>query len=513
MSTGLARRASAGFLWNQFNQIVLFGLTFLLSIALTRGLGRIEYGVYASAVTLYSTLLYFCALGLEDAVTVYLPQLLVQGKRAEGASLLRRVFGLRVAILAVIGIVLVFSGPLLRLIFRTTDVAAHTVPLAAYLFASGLGALAISGLAALLRTRTTFIVNSICQAAMLAGVVVVLRAGYGLDGALWMLAAGNFAVALALLAVLSPYMRPLGARFDLRTIRQFAGPVWLTNLTNYALGKEMDILLLGIFAVAAIQIGYYNLAYQLTSAISLILIAGLAGVGQATMSEAVASGDNGRLALIWGVMIKTQVLLAIPLLVFCIAEAPAILARFYGGAYLGAVVLLQVYAGFNIAGRAIGGGVNLTGLYVLRRQKLAMRIRWGGLALNFAGDCLLIPHFGALGAFIATGSTQVLVLSTEMAFLRRSAPIRYPMGFTVRVLIASALAALPWVFFRPTGWVGLIGAGLGYSIVLIIALLITRPFDGQDRQLLAQVSPRLLPAVRFFMRPGSGSGLVTTETS
>jgi len=70
---------------------------------------------------------------------------------------------------------------------------------------------------------------------------------------------------------------------------------------------------------------------------------------------------------------------------------------------------VQVLAGFRIAARLFGGGENAEFLLTLGKVVAVVSFGIGSAVVNIAGDVLLIPHYGAMGAVAATGAANLLV--------------------------------------------------------------------------------------------------------
>jgi len=76
--------------------------------------------------------------------------------------------------------------------------------------------------------------------------------------------------------------------------------------------------------------------------------------------------------------------------------------------------------------------------------------------------------------------------------IRRRTGALAPLGFVLRVMAAAALGTvLALRMPRPPGLLGLIVAAVVAGVVSIIGLRLLKPFDAEDRRLLARLAPRL----------------------
>jgi O-antigen/teichoic acid export membrane protein len=531
----LIRRAPMGYVWNQFASLWLFLASFLFTILATR-LGRDPYGVLAGALTIYNTAVYLAAFGLEDASSVFVPRALAEDGRAAAAAVIRRLALTRVLCLAFVAAAILAGVPLLAhlagQIHQTwaQDLAGANhvpgldvlaAPVAAYVFGTGLMNQFSAIFTALLRTRLTFIVNSLSQVMNLVAVFTALKLGMGVPGVLWGLAASAWLTALAYVFLLAPWWGYRSAGRPV-TVPAF-GPVlrlgwsaWLINIVNGALLKQVIISLFQFFLITTAVIGYFNLAFQLTHAAAYLLIAGLGGVGLAAMSAAYAGNDRPSLAVAWRAVSKVHILLSVPLLAFCFIYARSIVFVLYGAAYAPAAILMQVFLLFNIFYLLAGGNAHQAALYVLGRQRLALITQWAGLALTAGMAYVLIPRAGMFGgpdgALIAIGTGQAATVIAQLIIAWRLLHAKYPIRFSARVVLALIPPLLLAVFVHPRAWlpdhlgsvhvpITLLDLTLSvilFTIVLVIGLAIAKPIEHLDVDLLSQTNPRLRPILSPF---------------
>ncbi len=527
----LIRRAPVSYVWNQLGSMWQFVALFMFNIVVVRGLGN-AYGVLAVALTLFNTLVYFAAFGLEDAASVFVPRTLGDAGRPAMASIVRKLLVTRVLMVGVLSVAIIplilalgnaHSGVAgnINQTLRAGDIAPVILPLALYLSGTGMANLLGAIFTSLLRTRLTFVVNGLSQLANLAGAFAAIRLGYGVGGVLWAVGIVTWATALIYLLLLAP----LGlTRRDTATPPSFApvmrlgGTAWLTNLISGALLKQSVVWVMGFFVIADIIIGRFNLAFQLSHAAAFLLIAGLGGVGLAAMAAAYSGEDRAGLATAWRAVSKVQVLLAVPLLAFVFIHAQSIAVALYGVNNIGVGDLMQIFLVFNIAQRLGGGGSSQAALYVIGKQWLALLTQWIGLIVTVGLALALVPATGliggAAGALIAVGVGQAGVEFAQLILASHYLHRKYPIRFTLRVCLALIPPiALAYLWRHPGGilpipshigalpigrFSDLIVAVIVFAIVLVASLAIARPIEADDVELLAQTNPRLRPILRPF---------------
>lgn len=522
----LLRRAPMAYLWNQLGSIWLYVASFLLTLVAARTLGQERYGVFAVALTLYNTAVYVGALGLDDAATVYVPRAVAERGLSGAARLMRNLLVARSLGLLVVCAVLYWASPPLVAWLQGTDVpgarflaeslrvpdfASLALPLVAYIAGTGVLNLLTTIFTSLLRTRLTLVVGGLAQAANVLLALVAGGLGLGVAGVVAALALVAWAASGVYLLLLWPLLR--GGREQppqpLAPVLRLGGVAWLANLVSGALLKQTAISLLQYAAVTVVSIGYFNLAYQSTHAAALLLIAGLGGVGLAVMSAAQAGAGRPGLGLAWRAVSKVQVLFAVPLLAFTFANAGAIAVLLYGPDFAPVGRLMQVFLVFNIVQRLAGGGSHQAALYVLGRQGWALITQWAGLVATLLLGLALVrstgPLGGPTGALIAVGAGQVGVELAQLALVWRFVRRTYPIGFTLRVgaaILPAVLVSLllPVSSLIPAG-VAVAGFDLSsalnvgvalliFTLLLVAGLLLAKPVEQEDIDLLASVNGR-----------------------
>src|SRR6266516_4784906 len=215
---------------------------------------------------------------------------------------------------------------------RDPVLLSHSTPITVYVLGNGIGGLT--------------------QLALLVLSFFVLQLGWGTNGVLWLFAICSLFNAAAFLFWLTPF---LFERKRLQTYLQAMKPVvqlgisaWLTNLVTGALLKQVSIILLGVYLVSIVQIGYFNLSFQLAHAASLLLVSGFGGVGGAALAAAFVGRNYDRLARSWQALIKIETLLAAPVLVFCLFNAQIIAHALYGANYDAVGTSLVIFLIYNV---------------------------------------------------------------------------------------------------------------------------------------------------------------------
>ena len=513
----LLQRTPVNYLLNQAYSLWVFISLFLLTLIMTRKVSVEQYGVFAIASTAFNTIAYIVAFGLEDTTTTFVPRVLAEHGLAAAARLIRRLLAMRVVILAVSLFIMLFALPSLASLFgaiplptfgdiaiglRDPGLLGHITPIAFWVLGNGIASLLTAVYASIMRMRLVFIVGSLTQLLLLVLSFVTLQMGWGIDSVLWLQAICSLLNAAAFALWQLPLLLTRGSTYTqpMTPVIKLGLSAWLTNLVTGALLKQVSIILLTYFAVSVAQIAFFTLSFQLAHAANLLLVSGFGGVGGSALAAAFVGMNYERLARSWQTLIKIETLLAAPVLVFCLFNAPAIAVALYGNNYSAVGPLLGIFLFFNILTRVLGTTISQSTLYVMQKPRLVVLAQFAGLAAAILFGILLIPHLGPAGALIADGLAQVIMGGLMLLFLWRDLPEHYPLGFTLRLLLAFAIAALPAILWHPTSRVLLTVSGIIFLVIAIVLLVVIKPLSSRDLEMVAEVRPGVVKYLRWFGR-------------
>jgi O-antigen/teichoic acid export membrane protein len=517
----LLQRTPGNYLLNQVYGFWFLISLFLLTIIITRKVPTEQYGIYAITQTAYNTILYIFAFGMEDTTTTYVPRIFAEYGTASAALLVRRLLTLRIITVVIVAAVLLFGmswvATLVAAIplsgaagvaagLRDPVLLSHTTPVALYVLGSSIASLLQAVCAGLMRIRVVFVVGSLTQLAVLGITFIVLQLGWGINSVLWTLAICSLLNATAFIIWQAKFIFTRGATYKqpILPLIRLSFSAWQTNLIQGALLKQISVILLGIFAIstlaASVNTGYFNLSFQLADGANLLLVTGFGGIASAALAAAFVGNNNERLSRSWQALVKIETLLAAPGLVFCLFNSSTIVLALYGNKYVAVGQLFAIFLFFNIFARILGTTINQYALYVTGKARLVVLSEWAGLVAIVVIGVVLIPIYGAAGALIADGVARIITGILMLAFLWNALPRKYPVGFTLRFLLALTLAALPGILWHPTSRI-LLGLSGAIFLVLCIGLLyVIKPLSKEDMTMLSGLNRRLAWYVHWFAR-------------
>lgn len=434
-----------------------------VSVILARNLGPERFGLYALVMALVSFAYVFAQLGIPATVCRYVAELDGKGQPEIAAAVAGR--GLRMGLISgtaaallvsisAVPIAAAFHQPAMRIYLLLG--AVRIVPM--------LGVGVLRGLlGGLQEYRYLLRLTLLISPAWLGGCALALWTGAGVAG---VLLASLAAESLTLFALLWKAQRQIGIHgFGLpdavrRRLIQYNWALAVLVVLNVIIWQRSELLFLGRFSGPA-QVAYYAVPFALVGRVGDLLPGAVLGVLIPSLTYAQGASDQSRFNLLFADALRYLAMITLPLCLFSIPLAPAIVGVVYGQAFVPAAVVFQILLIsmiFSVLGQASQSallGVDAKGW--LLKTGLASAIISIGL------DLMLIPRWGAVGAAVANTSVQAIwalaifapLANRVFAFTRRA--------ITKTAIVAGALAALLSVFVlhgSTTLFLGLVGVGV-----------------------------------------------------
>jgi O-antigen/teichoic acid export membrane protein len=496
-------------LWNHAGKLAEYVLMYSTSVLIARGLGVAGNGEFAGLISLAQFFMVAVSAGLEVSLNTHLPRMQGETRLMHIRTILRRIAGVRIGIVA--GGAIFF---LLLVAFwkDALPTAANTYfwLLASYAAVRSFVTLAGVVLTAELRTRTTAAINVGTRLVELVAVIVLIGTGATAPDLLrlFLLTAGVQCVAYLV------FMRDMffgkAEAFAVLPLISFGGIYWVNNVVDYFLGRQGDVLLLTALLPDASQASLYDVSFNIAQFASLSMTLGLGGITLATSARLAQRGPEF-LDRFYGFMIRMKSLVSIPLYAFMLFNAHAILVLLYSDRFLAAGPIVQGIAAFRIVARLFGGPENAEYLLSTGRVLRLVSIGFVGALLNVAGNLLLIPHWGAMGAVLSSGVGNVTFSLLSALLVMSSSPVTLQGDFWLRIVIVTcgASAACAWIMPASNTLQVLLLGGC-YVVLVLVACALVKPLTFSDREWLEKIDSRfgamLSPFVRSRRNELAGGG-------
>ena len=532
----LMRRAPTGYLWNQAGAIWLFVSLLLFEVVVRRTLPKAETNAFDLVSTVANLAFYVASFGLTTSGTVYLPRTLVEHGVGPARTLTLRLVLMRLLLAVLVGATVVWALPALASgvaasgwsfgiqltqSYTVTELIQYRTVIAAYVVAVGMSTLLSSLLIALVRTRVVFIFGSLGQLLQLVLGVPPhshprRRSEWRSSGAI---AVGDVYRRHIRRCTLAPacgvqFVHCRRCRFCDAT-PDVLGPNAPTECRRLALRPAQ---LIAGTAPRDWPVGGGS------SGRAAVLQKHVpdGGCGRALLYRRSGRGKSGYyvgtayagehlppLATGWRTVSKLQVLLALPVVVFAVPHASAIMSLLFGPLYAQSGYLLAVFLILNGLTQLLGGSTHQWALYVLGQQRWVVVSQWATVGILAVTGAVLVPRYFALGALLAVGIGRLAAQVFLFVLARISVHRPYPVAFSAKLLLALVLPAAATVIWQPAPLVAgaisrlrwlpaasslVVQQGLVLAIQTIVFLLIflvclrvIRPLDAEDAALLDRV--------------------------
>jgi O-antigen/teichoic acid export membrane protein len=499
MSTSqFARQATKGFAWNHIYRVVDYGLWNVFIAVVARQLGPAIAAPFSVYMALAMPLALLGTLGVDGVLLRYLTRVSHEGRDDEGNDLT----ALPLLVLLVFAALIVLP----KLAPGTAAALGSLSELAPFLivFLAGqaMTAFATFALIGLLQVRGVFIASIIARSVLIVGLVAsILTHSLTVWNAVAMHSASVLLNAVLLLVALNKTVRAMSSRaptqnrqllkpvvgvlrelkgflfkpsfvkfFLLTPVMLYGVTTWGSDLLSSVLGRQPDILMMRIFfGEHSKEIGYYSVACQILLMTEYVCLFGLSGALVSVFSS-LAHQDEGdplrvennypRLSKARKEVMSYQAVAILPLCAFMYAFAPRLILFVFGPDYLQSGIVVRwglLILATNIG--LIGGGVHITSLVTIGKERLVFRYRllWG--MTNLVANYFLILNFGAIGALFGTQLANLGACAVESMFARRFIGSSFELSTTLSVSLIATGSGLVgyWAAEALTGMIPLFG--------------------------------------------------------
>lgn len=446
----------------------LFGVALVVSRAAglltlpvyARLLGPEDFGQFELIVVLQALLFAVGILGLDYAMSVRFFQLDDRTKDADLAS--------AVAIAATSSVtgavVLAVLVPLIAALFGAPDAGPYLLALVSVPLNVVNGVFAMC-----LRLRFQahrFFVSTVAGVAIgtAVGLVTVAVGGWGLMGAIMGVATTNFAMFLLFWYSVRGYLHPLTANRDNgRGLLRIGLPLVPANMAVWVFAVADRVLIAALVGFA--QLGLYAAASRIVAILTVLQYGFHASWGPVALRWGSAPDRDLRyasslrmVAIVGGAAVAVVSWLASPLI--------SILA---GSAYLDAVAVVWPLAAgalFLAMFFTVQIGANLA-----QRSALVAVTTVVAAGIGTAGNLLLIPRFGYIGAGFASLTAYVSAYVVMYGLSQRATPLRMQVarstGWAIAWTFVAALSVVVPPAATPLASLGIILAAIASSFVAV----------------------------------------------
>lgn len=379
-------------------------LRLLASVIVVRVLGAERLGVLTIAAVIMGLTSKFLEMGLTTTMVRKLSHFIAQDDEEDATALVRRIFLFQVQISGLAVIAGYFLAPVIALRIYSNPELITPLRLAFF----GAFVFNIWNLSdGILRAHERF-----KQMAIIAIVSHLLRTGFialfayvilFLDvNSTMMLNIAQILIAFAITSLVIP-RRYITARVDrkypLREVFSYSGWMYLFSLI-FILFDRLDVLMLGYFRTTA-EIGIYAVAFRLIIPFEMIPET----FNTVFLPKVSKFTKKLEITRYFKETLKVTSLVGVLGIIMLFVARPLIIAV-YGPEYEDSVRLFQILVGAFIA-LALLNPLILAG-HSINKPQVFVFIGGVNLVLNFTGNLIFIPRYGALGAAVVTLISRVI---------------------------------------------------------------------------------------------------------
>ncbi len=426
-------------IWNYGGKLTEYLLSYAFSILTARLLGAGQNGVYLLILSIVNGGILFTSFGLEPTLHRFVPSFEQPPEALRGV--VRNL--LRFRILYLIAWALLFSScyPVFRFLFPLPDLTRDVlILLALYTFFLGVnnffGALVIGRA----RSHIGSIVRLLSRIVELLLLLYFAGSGLTVDRVFLCIGAGALVSTAGFIYFSRDMFQTGSVAPAMGAVRSFAATMWLNSVLVFVLGKQLAIILLGVWTGQSAEIGYFDVASMLTQSIVAAMTVGMSGVVLNTFSR-ISLKEPVRLYGLWRFWLKIGDLLVIPVILLVGFYADEIVVVLYTSAFQPSVLLIRIFVAFILVERLFGSGTNADLLLAVGRHRTLLKCSIGSGVLSLVLGCALIPLFKGAGAVIAVGAGNLLASILTGTNTVRHGKAAVPFMFWFRLLLITSAAA------------------------------------------------------------------------
>ena len=487
--------------WTTLGKTGVQVILFVVSILLTRYLGKERLGDYATLLVIPVFARFLNSFGLETLINKKLPELNIgDPSGSEGRYLVGRLLAIRFMTTVCFCFLIYHFLPYYLDFIGYQWLIEFRWALIFYFFVITIDSILSTLFMTLLRFKTLTKVETLGVLINLALLVLFIRLDHGIYGVLYAYIISAGITSVIYLSLARGQFSGSVKKPEVGDMRHLAWVSYGISFLGFGLMMQSDVLLLNYFHVGRADIGLYHLATGLGGTMSFLL-AGVAPMALSLFSETYTREGIKSLGNLYCQIVGFASYLTIPIFVFCVLNASHVISFIYGSTFLEGSQALVFYASFTGVQIALGINFTVSSLYVIHRRDVVLRSTVEGSILNILLNLILIPNFGMIGAITATGVAMVYMVLRQLKKISTEIQITSTFPIMGQCFLFCLISSIPPLILSWLHMGHLIINLLLYLITLIVLLVCVKPFKYEQRQLITNVYPQLEPWAKWFFRP------------
>jgi len=488
-STSNTRRVASNSFWYGIEMAIGLATVLATTIPLARVIGPDRLGYFSYVGWLTNVSAAIGSLGITLAMRKYMAESLGN----EDGSRARAVYRTTLRLQSLLALALTATGLVLVFTVARTDSRWVSAFLVLSMLPAMVGSVPSQANMAGERMKVNTIGSLVANTINIASVTSSLLLGWDLLG----VAIGMFLYrtvdclyrSLSVLRWLGRYaIVPLDSETKER-MKRFSGYSLIQTLLHLVVWDRSEMIFLRYFSSSDAQITFYALAFNMTEKLQLVPNALSSGIGARLFAQ--YGTDRDRVPQLTATSMRYILLCAVPFMLGLAALSPVLIPLVYGDPYRPAVTVVVISATFAIA-RGLMHPVRTLMQATENQARLTVWLISCAL-LNLVLDVILIPAHGAVGAAVANGVSQAVMVWGIWFQAKRLFQINVRWLDLVKIALAGGImtAIVHGLQRLVEGWWFVTAAVMMGTVTYVATLRLTQAFDKDDRWRLEQLQARL----------------------
>lgn len=478
-------------IWTSISKSLKHVSVFILAIFLTRYFSKYEYGTYLQIMIIANTAIYLAVFGFPASIYYFLPR--TQEKR----RLIKNTVAILFFISVLVALCIYAASDVFGRQFNNLQLIDYGWLIAAFVLLQIPIKLYEPFMIASDNVARFVIVNATFNVGFLLSILIPVVLGYSLGEVLFSLFVFYIVQLLAIYAaVLFTYRQlvddPDGEPYLPVSQLAYSAPIGLSGAIS-EIGVVVDKIVvssyydpeqLAVYARGAMEIPLFN-----------VVANSLGNILMPRFVEEYQKGNINKVIELWHSSIRIMAMFVYPTLVFFILTADRLIPLLFTDAYLGSVIIFQIYTlglimritSYDAIIRAIG------------KTKILFKMSFLSVSLNILLTIALIELIGIIGAPMATvlvgGVIRIFYLVVITRLLDMNMLNIFPWNSLLRLILISIIAGLvilPILTLSLPHFSMLVLSGSIYSVVYLIGLRFSGALSKSEKESVRGLLPRSL---------------------
>ena len=485
-------------------------ITALVAIVVARLLGPANYGLFSLSIVIPHIAVVAADLGLGPALTRYSAKLTSESRTAELAVMVRSVFTVRLLVASLIlALVLVFSEGLASLVLRRPGIADYVRLASLLILFQTVFSATNSTLIGLGRMKAAGLMMTVQSGSRGVAMPALILVGFSVAGAVLGHASSYaFGAAIGVAAVMicfreTRYMRMEGGSYhveSLKTAVRYGAPLYVMAFLTIILAQYQNIVLAQ--TASDVEIGNFNAAVNLSLAMNVVAFPITTALFPA-FSKLNPRSENEELKRMFTISVKYASLLLVPSSIFVAVLSKDLVFTIYGRSFQTAPEYLSIYV-LMFVFVALGYLILAPLFNGIGETKETLKMTALAVALFLPSAPLIVQAFHVKGLIVAYLASNFAGIGYGLYSASRRLDLKPDLGGSLRILVASAISALPAflllsVVTLPSIF-NIVAGGFVYLVTYLTCLPLIGAVRMSDVDVLSQILGRIR-LVNLVIRP------------